>query len=127
MLFHVFRHVERNECIVVAEQEVGKGLCEFGFTNTSWAQEDERTAWTLRVFQTCTCTTDALTYCLDCIFLRNDALVQFGFHVQQLGGFFFRQLVHRNTGPDAEHFGNSFFVNFVKQIDAACLYVGFLC
>ena len=118
VLFHVLGHVERDECLIVTEQEFGEGLCKFCFTNTCWSEEDERTAWATWVFQTGTRTTDALRHCLDGIFLTDDALVQFGFHVEKLCCLFFGELVDRNTGPDAEHFGDGFLVDFVEQVDA---------
>ena len=48
--------------------------------------------------------------------------MQLGFHVEQFGRFFFGEFVHRNACPHAQHFGNCFFVYFVKQIDATCFY-----
>ncbi|CAB4685407.1 unannotated protein [freshwater metagenome] len=120
VLFHVFRHVERDESLVITEQEFSESLCKFCFTNTSWSEEDERTTRATRIFQAGACTTDALRNSFNGIFLTDDAFVKFAFHVEQLGGFFFCEFVHRDTGPDAEYFSNGFFVDFVEQIDARC-------
>ena len=125
MLLHVLRHVECDECAVVAEQEFGERFCEFCFTNTCWPEEDERTAWTLRVFQPGTSTADALAHSLDGIFLADDALVQLGFHVEKLRCFFFGEFVHGNTRPQAQYFGDRFFVYFIEKVNARSLNIGF--
>ena len=122
VLLHVFAHVESNQRIIITKQEVGKCFCELGLAHAGWAEEDERTAWTLWVFEARACATNALADSFDCIILRNDSLVQLGFHVEQLGRFFFGEFVHRNACPHAQHFGNCFFVYFVKQVNAACFY-----
>ena len=59
------------------------------------------------------------------IFLANDALVKFGFHVEQLGGFFFGEFVHRDTCPEAQNLSNSFFVDLIEKINTRSLDVGF--
>ena len=126
VLLHVLAHVERDQRGVIAEQELGECLGELGLAHARWAEEDERAAGALGVFETCTRTTNALADRLDGVLLADDALVQLGFHVEQLLRLFFGELVHRDASPQAEHFGDGFFVDFVEQIDAAGLHFGFL-
>ena len=124
VLLHVLGHVERDQRLVVAEQELGEGLGEFGLADAGRPEEDERTAGATWVLQACACASDALADGLDRHFLADDPLVQFGFHVEQLGGLFLGQLVDRDTGPDAEHFGHGLFVHLVEQVDTAGLDFG---
>ena len=51
--------------------------------------------------------------------------MQFAFHVEKLLCFGFGQLVDGNTGPDAEHFGDALFINFVEQINTTGFNFGF--
>jgi hypothetical protein len=53
--------------------------------------------------------------------LADDPLVQLGFHVEQLGGLFLGELVHRDARPDAEDLGDGFFVDLVEQVDTRSL------
>ena len=50
--------------------------------------------------------------------LADDPLVQLVFHAQQLGGLFLGELVHRDAGPEREHFGDRLFVDLVEEVDA---------
>jgi|GEM_PF-3570848 len=54
----------------------------------------------------------------------DDPLVQFGFHVEELGGLLLGELVDRDTRPDAEYLGNGFLVDLVEQVDATGLDLG---
>ena len=47
VLLHVLGHVELDEMVLVAEQELGEGLGQLGLPDTRRAQEDERTAGAL--------------------------------------------------------------------------------
>ena len=49
------------------------------------------------------------------VLLANHSLVEFVFHLQQLLSFLFRQLVHRNSGPDRKHFSYRFFIYFIEK------------
>ena len=54
VLLLVLGHVQGDERILIAEQELGKRLSELGLTHTGRAGEDERTTGTARILQTCT-------------------------------------------------------------------------
>ena len=69
---------------------------------------------------------DALADGLDRHLLADDALVQLGFHVEELGGLLLGQLVDGDAGPDAEHLGHGLLVDLVEQVDAAGLDLGLL-
>src|SRR5262249_435835 len=89
----------------------------FGLADTGRAQEDERTARALRVFQARTRATNRLRHSLDRVFLTDDALVQLVLHAEELGRFFLGELVDRNTRPQCQHFGDRLFVDLVEQVD----------
>ena len=52
VLLAELRHVELDQRVLVAEQELGERLGELGLTDTGRAGEDERATGTLRVLQT---------------------------------------------------------------------------
>ena len=124
VLLHVLAHVERDQRVLVAEQELGERLGELGLADAGGPEEDERAAGALRVLQTGTGAADALADGLDGVLLADDPLVQLGFHVEELGGLFFGELVDRDAGPDAEHLGDGFLVDLVEQVDTAGLDLG---
>ena len=51
VLLHVLGHVEADERVVAAEQEVGQRACELGLADTGRAQEDEAANRTIRVLR----------------------------------------------------------------------------
>ena len=123
MLLHVLAHIELDQCLIVAEQELGEGLGQFGLTHAGGAQEDERTARTLRVLESGTSTTDGLADRLDGVLLTDDPLVEFVLHAQQAGGLLFGELVDGNTGPQREHLGDGFLIDLIEEIDAGVLHL----
>src|SRR2546430_6613042 len=52
-LFHVLRHVDLNQCVGVAEHELGQCASEIGFANSGWAEKDKRTNRAPWIFQIC--------------------------------------------------------------------------
>jgi hypothetical protein len=52
--------------------------------------------------------------------------VKFCLHVEELLRLFLGELVDGNTGPQREHLGDGFFVDFVEQVDAGGLDLDFL-
>jgi hypothetical protein len=75
VLLGELRHVELDQRVLVAEEELGQRLGQLGLTDAGRAGEDERTAGTLRVLQTGTGTPDGLRDRLDRLRLADDALV----------------------------------------------------
>ena len=51
MLLHVFRHVEANQRVVAAEQEVRQRARQLGFADAGRTEEDEAAHRTVRVLQ----------------------------------------------------------------------------
>ncbi len=99
-------HVDLDERVVVAEQEVGQRLGQLGLTDTGRAGEDERAGRPLRVLQPGTGTPDRLGDRRDGVLLADDPLVDLVLHTQQPSGFLLGQLEHRDAGPIAKHLGN---------------------
>ena len=99
VLLHVLRHVDADHRVVVAEQELGKGASKLGFTNTRWAEEDERAGWTLRILKPCPRTAHCLRDNFDSSVLADHALVEFLLHAHQLLSFGLGDLEDWDTGP----------------------------
>ena len=112
-------HVDLDERVVVAEQEVGQRLGQFGLTDPGGAGEDERTRRTLGVLQPGPGTADRLGDGLDGILLADDPLVQLVFHAQQPGGLGLGQLEHRDTGPVTQHLSDLVVVHLGYHIEIA--------
>lgn len=112
-------HVDLDQGVVVAEQEVGERLRELRLTDTGRAGEDERARGTLGILQTCTRTTDRLRDGLDRLFLADDPLVQFLFHAEQTSGLLLGELEDGDTGPVAQNLGDLLVVDLGNDVQVA--------
>lgn len=113
-------HVDLDQRIVLAEEELGKSLGQLGLTHTGWTGEDEGAGRTLWILQTRAGAADGARDSLDCIVLADDPLVQLIFHAQQACGFFLGEAEHGDTGPVAQHLGDLLFAHLGYVIQLAC-------
>ena len=107
VLLLVLGHIQGDERILIAEQELGKCLGKLGLTHTGRAGEDERTTGAARVLQTCAGTADRAGQCRNSVILTNDALVELLLHGQQAAGLFLGDLVDGNTGGSRQNLRNN--------------------
>src|SRR4051794_15891035 len=114
-------HVDLDERVVLAEQEVRQRLRQLGLTDTGRAGEDERTRRALGVLQTGTRTADRLRDGLDRLFLADDPLVQLVLHAEQTGGLLLGELEHRDAGPVREDLGDLLVVDLRDDVQVARL------
>ena len=112
-------HVDLDERVVVAEQEVGQRLGQLGLTDTGRAGEDERTRRALGVLQPGAGAADRLGDRLDRVLLADDPLVQLVLHAQQPGGLGLGELEHRDAGPVAQHLGDLLVVDLGDHVEIA--------
>src|SRR3954453_22989023 len=85
VLLAVLAHVELDQRILVAEQELGQRLGKPGLTDTGGAGEDERAAGALGVLESGPGTPDRPGESLDGLLLADDPLVQLVLHLEQPG------------------------------------------
>ena len=111
VLFHVLAHVELHEHVFVAEEELGQGAGELGLAHARRAQEDERAGRPLGVFEARARAADGLGDGAHGDVLADEALVELVFHAQQLLGFGFGELEHRDAGPHADDLGDFVFAD----------------
>ena len=118
MLLHVLRHVQRNQGLLVTEQEIGQGLGQLGLPDARRAQEDKRTGGALRVLQAGPGATDGLADSLNGVALADNPLVELVLHGEEFLGLLLGQLVNRDTGPHRQHLGDGLLVDLVEQVHA---------
>src|SRR5665809_70823 len=111
MLLHVFRHVDLNERVLVAEEELGEGLRGLGLSDAGRSEEDERSGRTLRVLPPGTRAADRLRHGFDRIVLADDPLVEFVLHAQQSRGLFFGEAMYGDARPLGEYLSDLFFID----------------
>src|SRR6266487_240619 len=114
-------HVQLDERVLAAEQELGERLGQLGLTHAGRAGEDERAGRPLRVLQAGPGTPDRLGHRLDRVFLADDPLVQLVLHAQQPRGLFLGQLVDRDAGPVGQHLGDLLIVDLGHDVEVAGL------
>ena len=99
MLLHELRHVEADQALLAAEQELSQGPGDFRFTDARGAEEQERTGGARAGFEAGAGTADGAGEHGDRFILADDALVQLFFNAEQLGDFLFLDRRHRDAGP----------------------------
>ena len=104
MLFLEFRHIETDQCTLVAEKERSQGLCQLGLTSTSRAKEEERTHGLSLLAQTRTGLVDGIEHLLHGMILPNHALFQGLFSTHQTVALLGLHLTERYTGL-LSHYG----------------------
>ena len=121
VLLHVLAHVELDQRVLVAEQELGQRLGQLRLADAGRASEDERAAGTLRVLQAGPGTPDRLGQRLDRVVLADHPAVQLVLHPEQPLRFLFGQLEHRDAGGGGEDLGDEFLVHLGHDVHVAGL------
>ena len=101
-LFHVFRHVDLDERVGIAEHEFGEGAGEEGLTNTGRAEKNERSDRAARVFEVGPGAAEGLADGNNRFVLADDRLLQFAFHGEEFARLVLVHAGQGNAGP----FGN---------------------
>src|SRR3954447_17202525 len=114
-------HVDLDEGVVLAEQELRERLGELGLTDTRGAGEDEGTTRTARVLEARTRAPDRLADALDGLFLADDPLVELVLHAEQPGGLLLGQLEDGDSGPVGQHLGDLLVVDLGDDVHVAGL------
>ena len=114
-------HVELDQRVLVAEQELGQRLGQLGLTDAGRAGEDERAAGTLRVLQAGPGAPDGLRDGLDRLRLADDPLVQLVLHAQQPCRLLLGELEDRDAGPGGEHLSDLLVVDLGHDVHVAGL------
>ena len=121
MLLAVLRHVELDQAVLVAEEELGERLGQLGLTDTGRAGEDERATGAARVLQAGAGAPDGLGERLDGVVHADDPLVQLVLHVEQAAGLLLGQLEHGDAGRGGEHLGDQLLVDLGDDVHVAGL------
>src|SRR5680860_71812 len=109
-------HVELDQRVLVAEQELGQRLGHLGLTDAGRTGEDERATGTTRVLQAGAGTPDRLGHRPQRLVHADDALVQLGLHVEQPRGLLLGQLEHRDAGRGGQDLGDELLVDLGHNV-----------
>ena len=115
------RHVERDECVLVTEEELRQCLGELGLAHARRPGEDEGARRTLGVLEACTSTTDRLGQGLDRLLLADNALVQLVLHALQARNVVGSEIADRDAGHECEHFTDETLIDFSDHVEVARL------
>ena len=99
MLLHVLGHVDLDERVLVAEQELGERAGELGLADAGGAEEDERAARALRILDARAGTADGLGDRDDRLVLADHALVELVLHAHELLRLGLGELEDRKDKP----------------------------
>ena len=99
VLLHVLGHVEADQRVVAAEQEVRQGARQFGLADTGRAEKHEAPNGPVRVLEPCARAPDRARQRRDGLLLRDDALVERVLHVQELVALVLIDRGQRHAGP----------------------------
>ena len=107
MALHVLGHVDADQRVLVAEQELGQRLGQLGLADAGRAEEDERADGPLGVLEAGARPPHGAGDGVDGLVLADDALVQRVLHLQQaLRSPPAAMLRHRDAGPDGDDLGD---------------------
>ena len=121
VLLAVFGHVELDEGVLVAEEELGERLGELCLADARRPGEDKRPAGAARVLQAGAGAPDGLAQGPDGVIHANDALVQLGLHVEQPAGLLLGELENGNSGRGGQHLGDQLLVDLGDDVHVAGL------
>src|SRR6478736_5400330 len=124
VLLGVLGHVELDQRVLAAEEELGERLGELGLADTGGAGEDERATGAARVLEAGTGAADRLGQRLDGVVHADDALVQLVLHVEQPAGLLLGQLEDRDAGARRQDLGDELLVDLGHDIHVARLPLG---
>ena len=109
-------HVDLDERVVIAEQEVRQRLGQLGLADAGRAGEDERPRRALGVLQPGARAADRLGDRLNGILLADDPLVQLVLHAEQTRRLLLGQLEDRDAGPVTEDLGDLLVVDLGHDV-----------
>ena len=112
VFFHVFGHIQTNQGVFCPEHCFRQRFRKLCFADSSRAQEQEGTDWTVWILQTGTCASDGASHRTDRLGLPNDAFMQHFFQPHQTIAFLLLHLVDRNPGPQSHDFSYIIFGYF---------------
>ena len=124
VFFHELAHVEPDQGVAIAEEELGQRLGQKRFADAAGAEEDETAHGPVRVLHATAAAADGLGHGGDRFVLRNDRAVQLGFKLQQALGFLLLEPGQGHAGHIADdlsddlgiHHAGRFFVLFVPLL-----------
>ncbi len=126
MAFLIFAHVNPHHGVLVIEEKFSQSASQFGFSDTSWSEENKGANRAVGVLQTGTGAPNRIGYSHNRFVLPNYALMQAFFHMEQFCHFAFHQTADWNSGPFRHNGGNFFTVNFFfKQCPFLLLFLQF--
>jgi len=106
VLFHVLRHIEADQRLVGAEEELRQAARHLRFAHAGRAQEQERTDGTAGILEPGTRAANGAGESRDGLLLRNHPLVQLLLNAEQLLRLLFLDARHRHAGPARNHILN---------------------
>ena len=103
VLLHVLRHIEADERLVGAEEELGQSAGHFRFAHAGWSQEQERADGAMRRLEAGARAANSAGEGADGLLLRDDALVQLFLDAEQLLRLFFLDAGDGHAGPAGDN------------------------
>ena len=111
VLLHELGHVEADERILAAEEELGERLGELGLAHARGAEEDERATGATRVLEGRAGAADGLGDLRDCLLLPDDPLVKRVLAAQELGRLGLGEVGDGHAGHGGDHVGDVLLVD----------------
>ena len=106
VFFHILRHINTHHILLIIEQSLCQGFCQFRFTNAGRAEEQKRSNRAVGILNTGTASLDGLGNSLHRFFLTDHSLVQSFVKRQQLVALALYQPCHRDSRPPLHDPGN---------------------
>ena len=114
-LFHVFAHIDTNECLFAIKEKRCQGLCKLGFADTCGTQEEEASQGSTRIGKTCSAPSYAGRHRRDCFILADHTCVQARLKMFELGELAFQHFCNWNMRPRRDNLSDFFRRNLLLE------------
>ena len=112
VLLHELGHVEGDERVLAAKEELRERLGELGLAHARGAEEDERATGAARVLERAAAASDGACHLGHGLVLPNDALVEHVLAAQELGGLGLGEVRDGNAGDARNDVGDVILIDF---------------
>ena len=116
VLLTIFGHIDAHQRILIVEHEPGERLGQLGLADAGRSNKDERSDRPAGILEARARPADGIRDGVDGLLLADNALVQTGFHLQELLGLGLHHLADRNAGPLMDYRGDVVHIDDLVQL-----------
>ena len=115
VFFHIFGHIDPDDGVFIVKEFIRKGFCQFGLTDASGSEENERCCRTALILQSGSGPEHGIGHRFHGFILTDHPLMEFFRQMQKFFPFGADQFADGDPGPAADDLGNVLLVDLFFQ------------